>query len=98
MDGRQHRFASESGQSSTEYLMVVGLMAAVVVVVFVRVFWTPVKAASLQWVQRVTCAVTFDGTEDCGNHTAAAPTCTTTEVTTERNGVSATTETMTCTQ
>lgn len=43
----------ESGQTPTEYLMIVGLMAAVIVLVFVTFYWTNVKTAAQNWVGKV---------------------------------------------
>jgi Flp pilus assembly pilin Flp len=43
----------ESGQTPTEYLMIVGLMAAVIVLVFVTFYWTNVKTAAKSWVDKV---------------------------------------------
>lgn len=43
----------ELGQTPTEYLMIVGLMAAVIVLVFVTFYWTNVKTAAQDWVQKV---------------------------------------------
>jgi Flp pilus assembly pilin Flp len=41
------------GQTPTEYLMIVGLMAAVIVLVFVTFYWTNVKTAAKTWVDKV---------------------------------------------
>jgi Flp pilus assembly pilin Flp len=43
----------ERGQTPTEYLMIVGLMAAVVVLVFVTFYWGEVKEAASTWVTKV---------------------------------------------
>jgi Flp pilus assembly pilin Flp len=43
----------EGGQTPTEYLMIVGLMAAVIVLVFVTFYWTNVKTAAQNWVGKV---------------------------------------------
>ena len=43
----------EAGQTPTEYLMIVGLMAMVIVVVFTVYFWPQVKDAAKQWVEKV---------------------------------------------
>ena len=43
----------EAGQTPTEYLMIVGLMAAVIVLVFVTFYWTNVKTAAKSWVDKV---------------------------------------------
>jgi Flp pilus assembly pilin Flp len=47
----------EAGQTPTEYLMIVGLMAAVIVLVFVTFYWTQVKTAAQNWVAKVKDAV-----------------------------------------
>ncbi len=46
------------GQTPTEYLMIVGLMAVVIVVVFVAFYWTNVKTAASTWVSNVQQSVT----------------------------------------
>ena len=46
------------GQTPTEYLMIVGLMAVVVVVVFVAFYWTRVRTAAQTWVNNVQQSVT----------------------------------------
>ncbi|MFN8060490.1 MAG: Flp family type IVb pilin [Vicinamibacterales bacterium] len=43
----------ERGQTPTEYLMIVGLMAAVIVVVFVTFYWQQVQQAAKDWVTKV---------------------------------------------
>jgi Flp pilus assembly pilin Flp len=43
----------QKGQTPTEYLMIVGLMAAVIVLVFVTFFWGQIRAAAVTWVGRV---------------------------------------------
>lgn len=50
-------FRDESGQTQTEYLMIVGLMAVVIVTVFVTLFWPQVRAAVTDMVSRITEAV-----------------------------------------
>jgi Flp pilus assembly pilin Flp len=47
----------ERGQTPTEYLMIVGLMAAVIVLVFVTLFWGQIRSAAVTWVARVREAV-----------------------------------------
>ena len=47
----------EKGQTPTEYLMIVGLMAAVIVLVFVTFYWKEVKASSQAWVKQVKDAI-----------------------------------------
>ncbi|MDP7671486.1 MAG: hypothetical protein QGF21_06020 [Vicinamibacterales bacterium] len=52
--GRVKRvFKDEAGQTPTEYLMIVGLMAAVIVMVFTVYFWPQVKIAANDWVTKV---------------------------------------------
>lgn len=46
-------FREEGGQTPTEYLMIVGLMAAVIVLVFVTFYWTNVRTAAKTWVTKV---------------------------------------------
>ena len=46
-------FREEGGQTPTEYLMIVGLMAAVIVLVFVTFYWAQVRGAAKTWVQKV---------------------------------------------
>lgn len=43
----------ERGQTPTEYLMIVGLMAAVIVFVFITTYWPEVKEAATQWTDKV---------------------------------------------
>lgn len=47
----------QRGQTPTEYLMIVGLMAAVIVLVFVTFYWKEVKASSQAWVKQVKDAI-----------------------------------------
>ncbi len=47
----------EQGQTQTEYLMIVGLMAAVIIAVFVTIFWPQVKTATNQLLDKITGAV-----------------------------------------
>jgi len=50
----RRRFSEdERGQTPTEYLMIVGLMAVVIVTVFVIFYWSNVKDAAQKWVQNV---------------------------------------------
>ena len=51
----------ESGQTQTEYLMIVGLMAAVIVAVFVGLFWPQVRGAVETLVGNITRSVTGGG-------------------------------------
>lgn len=50
----------EKGQTPTEYLMIVGLMAAVIVMVFTVYFWPQVKTAAETWVTKVKESITGD--------------------------------------
>lgn len=43
------RLRSESGQTPTEYLMIVGIMAAVILIAFITFFWNDVKGAAQKW-------------------------------------------------
>ena len=47
----------EKGQTPTEYLMIVGLMAAVIVLVFVTFYWKEVKTSAQEWVKQVKDAI-----------------------------------------
>lgn len=47
----------QRGQTPTEYLMIVGLMAAVIVVVFVTFYWGQIRDTAYQWVEKVKTAV-----------------------------------------
>jgi Flp pilus assembly pilin Flp len=49
--------SDEKGQTPTEYLMIVGLMAAVIVLVFVTFYWKEVKQSSQEWVKQVKDAI-----------------------------------------
>ncbi len=51
----------EKGQTPTEYLMIVGLMAAVIVLVFVTFYWGTVKVAAKTWVTKVKGAILGTG-------------------------------------
>jgi Flp pilus assembly pilin Flp len=53
----KERTQDEKGQTPTEYLMIVGLMAAVIVLVFVTFYWKEVKASSQAWVKQVKDAI-----------------------------------------
>lgn len=57
--GRRLRKLSkdEKGQTPTEYLMIVGLMAAVIVLVFVTFYWKEVKTSAQAWVKQVKDAI-----------------------------------------
>lgn len=54
----QRRVADEKGQTPTEYLMIVGLMATVIVLVFVTFYWEQVRGAAKDWVQKVKESIT----------------------------------------
>ena len=54
------RLAGESGQTPTEYLMIVGLMAAVIVVVFATMYWDEVKTVADSWTKKVSETVRGD--------------------------------------
>jgi len=43
------RLRNESGQTPTEYLMIVGIMAAVILIAFITFFWNDVKGAAQKW-------------------------------------------------
>ena len=47
----------EAGQTPTEYLMIVGFMAVVIVVVFLVWYWNNVKSDAQQWSKNVQNAV-----------------------------------------
>lgn len=47
----------QRGQTPTEYLMIVGLMAAVIVLVFVTFYWKEVKSSAQSWVKAVKDAI-----------------------------------------
>ncbi|MEP7116822.1 MAG: hypothetical protein ABI880_04540 [Acidobacteriota bacterium] len=51
----------ERGQTPTEYLMIVGLIAAVIVLVFVTFYWGQVKGAAQSWVKAVKEAILGKG-------------------------------------
>jgi len=53
----KERTQDEKGQTPTEYLMIVGLMAAVIVLVFVTFYWKEVKESSQEWVKQVKDAI-----------------------------------------
>ena len=55
------RVKDEKGQTPTEYLMIVGLMAAVIVLVFVTFYWGQVKVAAKSWVKAVKDAILGTG-------------------------------------
>jgi hypothetical protein len=43
------RLGGEAGQTPTEYLMIVGIMAAVILIAFVVFFWDDVQEAAKNW-------------------------------------------------
>ena len=47
----------ERGQTPTEYLMIVGLMAAVILIAFVTFFWNTIKQGAGQWANKVNNAI-----------------------------------------
>jgi len=57
----RHLHKDEKGQTPTEYLMIVGLMAAVIVLVFVTFYWGQVKGAAQSWVKAVKEAILGKG-------------------------------------
>jgi Flp pilus assembly pilin Flp len=52
-DAMRRPWADERGQTPTEYLMIVGLMAVVIVTVFVFYYWSNVKQVAQDWVVNV---------------------------------------------
>jgi hypothetical protein len=46
---RMRRILAEGGQTPTEYLMIVGIMAAVILIAFVVFFWDDVQEAAKNW-------------------------------------------------
>jgi len=46
-------FRDDRGQTPTEYLMIVGLMAVVIVTVFVFYYWSNVQEVAKTWVSNV---------------------------------------------
>jgi Flp pilus assembly pilin Flp len=58
------KLASDRGQTPTEYLMIVGFMATVIVAVFVYAYWDNVKTVAGEWVGNVKGAVS--GTDKTG--------------------------------
>jgi Flp pilus assembly pilin Flp len=47
----------ERGQTPTEYLMIVGLMAAVILIAFVTLFWDRIKVGAAEWANKVNEAI-----------------------------------------
>jgi Flp pilus assembly pilin Flp len=60
----RHLHKDERGQTPTEYLMIVGLMAAVIVLVFVTFYWGQVKTAAKDWVKAVKDAILGTGIKE----------------------------------
>ena len=58
-----HCVHDERGQTPTEYLMIVGLMAMVIIVVFVQFFWDGIREAANSWVDGASGAIQGDGIE-----------------------------------
>jgi len=52
-DRAKHVYRDQRGQTPTEYLMIVGLMVAVIVLVFVTFYWDQVMGAAQTWVKAV---------------------------------------------
>lgn len=51
------RPGSELGQTPTEYLMIVGIMAAVILIAFVAYFWPEIQGAAKSWTKQASGAV-----------------------------------------
>ena len=51
----------ERGQTSTEYLMIVGIMAAVILLAFVTFFWGTIRDAASTWATKVADAIRGEG-------------------------------------
>lgn len=47
----------ERGQTSTEFLMIIGLMAAIIVITFTIVFWPTVKSAAVGLTEKIANAI-----------------------------------------
>jgi Flp pilus assembly pilin Flp len=59
---RLNRMAGEeSGQTQTEYLMIVGLMAAVIVTVFTVMFWPTIRSGVTELVDQIERSITGGG-------------------------------------
>ena len=48
-DRAKHVYRDQRGQTPTEYLMIVGIMAAVILIAFVVFFWDDVQEAAKNW-------------------------------------------------
>lgn len=64
---RMRRLMQEGGQTPTEYLMIVGIMAAVILFAFVVFFWPQVKKAAGNWAGNAAAAV--DSSNNAGANT-----------------------------
>lgn len=53
VDAVRRALVDRRGQTPTEYLMIVGLMAVVIVTVFVFYYWSNVKEVAQNWVTNV---------------------------------------------
>ena len=51
------RLRREDGQTPTEYLMIVGIMAAVILIAFILFFWDKVKPPAETWSNKASDAV-----------------------------------------
>ena len=51
------RLRGEAGQTPTEYLMIVGIMAAVILIAFIVFFWDKVQKAASNWSGNAAAAV-----------------------------------------
>ncbi len=47
----------EAGQTPTEYLMIVGIMATIILLAFITFFWETVKGAAKNWSKSTATAV-----------------------------------------
>ena len=57
------RLRGEAGQTPTEYLMIVGIMAAVILIAFIMFFWDRVKPAANNWANKAKDAVDASATK-----------------------------------
>ena len=64
---RMRRIHAEGGQTPTEYLMIVGIMAAVVLIAFVVFFWPQVQQAASKWAKNS--AEAINSSENAGKNT-----------------------------
>jgi len=64
---RMRRIRAEGGQTPTEYLMIVGIMAAVVLIAFVVFFWPQVQKAAKNWAGNSAAAI--DSTNNVSGNT-----------------------------